>query len=183
MRTILLYSIGISFLPKATGNQFSQHTTKMSWEAEEIQFFLFCAIQYTFQWVLSTSQIIEEVTEILFKQSCNKTWEYYKSPDFSAHISQSTLFWIMFLIHSLLIPSYSLTEVITGIKNKHQTSFHMESLPEQPLSKGDESGRPKQFWFCLTKNERQSLWRRKGLYALLTLSATSFKPSWLGWIA
>lgn len=133
----------------------------MSWEAEEIQFFFFCATQYTFQWALSTSQIIGEVTEILFKQSCNKTWEYYKLPDFSAHISQSTSFWIMFLIHSLRRPWHSLTEGITGIENKHQTSFHMESLPKQPLSKRDESGRPKQFWFCLTKTERQSLWRRK----------------------
>lgn len=41
MRPILQSNIGIFFLPEATGNQFSQHITKILWEAEEIQFFFF----------------------------------------------------------------------------------------------------------------------------------------------
>lgn len=95
IRTILLPGIGDLLLPKATGNQYSQYITKMSCEAETkgIQFFPFCASQRTFQLVFSTSPIIGEVTEILLKERENQIWEWYKSLDFSALISQSILFW------------------------------------------------------------------------------------------
>lgn len=103
MRIILLPRIGNLFLPKATENQYSQYIKKTHWEAETkaVQFFLFSRSHHMFQLVFPTSQITVEVTELLLKQRGNKIWEWYKSPDFSALISQNTLFWKTWIDHVL----------------------------------------------------------------------------------